>query len=181
MTGVVPSPGSGGMSNPMTAAQDLIVGGSSGTPTRLAAGTPAQKLGVNLAGVVTYVGPERVPIFPSGDTTGATDDTNMLQAIAALPNGGDIVVVAGATPFYTTAGWSPPAQTTDGIDGGGPVSLQGVGMPVLMPVGAAKTGIYYHRSSRVRPPGDVRDRSRGRLRPRHRCGRRQRHGRVGWR
>jgi hypothetical protein len=94
------------MSNPMTAAQDLIVGGSSGAPTRLAAGTPGQKLGVDLAGVVTYVGPERVPISPSGDTTGATDDTNMSQAIAALPNGGDIVVVAGATPFYTTAGWS---------------------------------------------------------------------------
>lgn len=135
------------MSNPMTAAQDLIVGGSSGTPTRLAGGMPAQMLGVNLAGVVTYVGPERVPIFPSGDATGATDDTNVLQAIAALPNGGDIVVVAGATPFYTTAGWSPPAQTTDGVNEGGPVSLQGVGMPVLMPVGEAKTGIYYHRSS----------------------------------
>jgi hypothetical protein len=90
---------------------------------------------------------ERVPIFPSGDTTGATDDTNMAQAIAALPNGGDIVVVAGATPFYTAAGWSLPAQTTGGTDGGGPVSLQGAGMPVLMPVGEAKTGIYYHRSS----------------------------------
>jgi hypothetical protein len=141
------------MSNPMTAAQDLIVGGSAGTPTRLAVGTPAQKLGVDLAGTLTYVGPERVPLFPSGDTTGATDDANMSQAIAALPNGGDIIVVAGATPFFTTAGWSPPAQTTSGVNGGGPVSLQGAGMPVLMPVGAGKTGILYHRTSAYPPRG----------------------------
>lgn len=39
MTGVGPTPEPGGMPNPMIAAQDLIVGGSSGTPTRLAAGT----------------------------------------------------------------------------------------------------------------------------------------------
>lgn len=38
------SVGSAGMTNPMTTSQDIIVGGSSGTPTRLAKGTDGQVL-----------------------------------------------------------------------------------------------------------------------------------------
>lgn len=42
--------GGGGMSNPMSAAGDIIVGGANGTPTRLAMGTAGQVLKVNAAG-----------------------------------------------------------------------------------------------------------------------------------
>ena len=42
--------GDAGMANPMTTAGDIIVGGASGTPTRLAMGTAGQFLCVNAAG-----------------------------------------------------------------------------------------------------------------------------------
>ena len=44
------TPSSGGMSNPMSAAGDIIVGGANGTPTRLAMGSAGQVLKVNAAG-----------------------------------------------------------------------------------------------------------------------------------
>lgn len=44
----------GGMTNPMTTSQDIIVGGASGTPTRLGVGTNGQRLGVS-GGNVTWV------------------------------------------------------------------------------------------------------------------------------
>ena len=42
--------GTGDMSNPMTAKGDIIVGGTSGTPTKLAKGTSGQVLMMNTAG-----------------------------------------------------------------------------------------------------------------------------------
>ncbi len=50
--GVISSSGSG-MTNPMTAAGDIIIGGTSGAPTRLAKGTDGQVLTV-VAGVPAY-------------------------------------------------------------------------------------------------------------------------------
>jgi hypothetical protein len=49
--GVITSTASGGMTNPMTTAGDVIYGGASGTPTRLAAGTSGYVLTSNGAGV----------------------------------------------------------------------------------------------------------------------------------
>lgn len=46
--------GGGGMTNPMTTSQDIIVGGASGTPTRVGVGTNGQRLGVS-AGNITWV------------------------------------------------------------------------------------------------------------------------------
>jgi hypothetical protein len=46
--------GGGGFSNPMTAQYDLIVGGTSGTPTRQAVGANNTFLGVNGSGVLGY-------------------------------------------------------------------------------------------------------------------------------
>lgn len=88
-------------------------------------------------------------LTPSGDTTGATDDTNFYDAVAALdgsgsnPGGGCIYLMADqSTPFYTAEGWNLPAQVVSGESGDGPVCLEGVGMPVLMPAAdsAAATG-----------------------------------------
>lgn len=48
------SGGSSGMTNPMTTAQDLIVGGTAGAPGRLGVGTAGQVLVVSGAGVVSW-------------------------------------------------------------------------------------------------------------------------------
>ena len=45
------SGGGGGMINPMTAVGDIIVGGSSGAPTRLGVGSPGQVLKVGISGI----------------------------------------------------------------------------------------------------------------------------------
>jgi len=44
----------GALSNPMTTSQDLIVGGASGTPTRLAVGNTFQHLTINSGGTVAW-------------------------------------------------------------------------------------------------------------------------------
>jgi hypothetical protein len=104
-------------------------------------------------------------LAPSGDTTGTTDDTNFSAAVSSLPNGGVIYLMGNFnTPFYTKTGWVLPAQTTSGGTGGGPVCLQGLGCPIIRPVGAALTGIKYHRTSNynqddtaIVQPGTIRD------------------------
>jgi len=51
---------SAGMTNPMTTSQDIIVGGSSGTPGRLAVGSAGQALVVNGSGNLAYAGGEGI-------------------------------------------------------------------------------------------------------------------------
>ncbi len=48
------APSSGGMTNPMTTADDIIVGGASGAPTRLAKGANNTVFGVDGSGVLGY-------------------------------------------------------------------------------------------------------------------------------
>ena len=60
--GVLTSLSSGGMTNPMTTAGDIIVGGASGAPTRLGLGTANQALTVNSAGTgVEYSDGSAIP------------------------------------------------------------------------------------------------------------------------
>lgn len=58
----------GGMSNPMTTANDIIVGGSGGTPLRLGIGPEGKVLGVE-GGVLTYMNPNLI-VKRAGDYTG---------------------------------------------------------------------------------------------------------------
>lgn len=60
----------GGMTNPMTTSQDIIVGGSSGTPGRLAVGANGTFLGVS-AGAIVWTTPSG-----SGDVVGPASSTN---------------------------------------------------------------------------------------------------------
>ena len=46
---------SAGMQNPMTAAGDIIVGGTSGAPSKLAKGSNGSLLGVNSSGNLAYL------------------------------------------------------------------------------------------------------------------------------
>jgi len=50
-----PASSGGGMTNPMTTANDIIVGGASGTPTRLGKGANGLPLGVNGSGNLAYL------------------------------------------------------------------------------------------------------------------------------
>jgi hypothetical protein len=52
-----PTGGGGGMTNPMTTAADLIVGGASGAPARLAKGTTGQALTVQADGSLAWATP----------------------------------------------------------------------------------------------------------------------------
>lgn len=67
------SVGSAGMTNPMTTSQDIIVGGSSGTPTRLAKGTDGQALEMygGSVGWRTKITVDTGSYVPTVDTTGS--------------------------------------------------------------------------------------------------------------
>lgn len=67
----------GGMTNPMTTAGDLIYGGTSGTPTRLAIGTAGQVLKVNTAAT----GYEFGAASGTGDVTGPSRATSGRLAV----------------------------------------------------------------------------------------------------
>lgn len=60
MTVTNPSQSSGGLPNPMTTAQDLIVAGAGGTPARLAVGSTGQQLHVRSDGTLYYSRPGRI-------------------------------------------------------------------------------------------------------------------------
>jgi hypothetical protein len=51
-----------GMTNPMTTSQDLIIGGASGTPARLAKGANGTYLGVDGSGNLAYATPSSSPV-----------------------------------------------------------------------------------------------------------------------
>lgn len=65
------TPQSSGMTNPMTTSQDIIVGGSSGTPTRLAKGNNGELLRVNSSGNVAYG--NNLPIITTAPNADNTD------------------------------------------------------------------------------------------------------------
>jgi hypothetical protein len=76
---VVVGPGAGAMSNPMTTSQDIIVGGSSGTPGRLGVGANGQALVVS-GGVLAYAGGEGI----SEPVTGLTSSSGAVTVNCAL-------------------------------------------------------------------------------------------------
>lgn len=63
--------GSVGFANPMTTSQDIIVGGNSGTPTRLAKGSNGYLLGVNASGNLAYS--NNLPILTTAPTSANTE------------------------------------------------------------------------------------------------------------
>lgn len=101
----------GGMSNPMTTNQDLIVGGTSGAPARLGVGSNTQVLTIT-AGVVGW------GASPSGFTNPMTQIGDMISggtagAAIRVPIGANsqVLTVVGGQP-----GWADP---TGGGGGGG--------------------------------------------------------------
>ena len=62
---------SAGMQNPMTAAGDIIVGGTSGAPSKLAKGSNGSLLGVNSSGNLAYT--TGLPYTTTAPTAANTD------------------------------------------------------------------------------------------------------------
>jgi len=92
----------GGMTNPMTTAGDIIIGGASGTPTRLAdvaAGSPFISGGIGVApAYASYVfsaTASQTYTFPSSSKTlAANDGTNMSLSSQTI---GDLIYASSAT------------------------------------------------------------------------------------
>lgn len=100
----------GGMSNPMTTNQDVIVGGASGTPARIGVGSNGQVLAIT-AGVVGWANSASGftnPMSAIGDViTGGTSGAAIRLGIGA---NGQVLTVVGGQP-----GWANPT----GGGGGG--------------------------------------------------------------
>jgi hypothetical protein len=105
---------SGGMSNPMTVLYDLILGGASGTPTRLAVGANGQVLGID-SGVVGWIN------NPAGFVNPMTTIGDMIYATTGgdpdrIPNGanGQVLTMIAGLP-----GWANPTGGGGGSGGVG--------------------------------------------------------------
>lgn len=124
-TAFVKAQPSTGMSNPMTTQGDLIVGGSSGTPSRLAAGSSGYVLTSNGAGATPswaaassggggYT-PGTVPtvVQVAYSVNGGNSAT-----FSVAPTSGNLLVAMCSNPASGTAGsgWTNQAQNTGGTD-----------------------------------------------------------------
>ena len=96
-----------GMTNPMTTAGDMIYGGSSGTPTRLAKGTAGQVLKVNEWGTNFAWGNETIKSIGNTNSYIPSSVINYVTSAA----GNDQALAAGYLQFTTTA---PSANNTNG-------------------------------------------------------------------
>jgi len=139
----------------MTSVGDIIVGGLAGAATRLGAGANGQVLTL-VSGTPAWVAGATsavAVVFPSGDSTGVTDQANITNTWTSglVANGGEVLLAAGTFNVKPPSGVKaliPPAQTTSGITGGNPVCLRGLGpSTIIKPTGAGTICIYYHRTS----------------------------------
>jgi hypothetical protein len=93
-----------GMTNPMTTAQDIIVGGSSGTPGRLAAGAEGAVLKI-VSGVVAW-GTDSTGGSPAFSDVAAGTNTNAL----VVGTGGSLTVSGSGTINATSLGGTAAAS-----------------------------------------------------------------------
>jgi hypothetical protein len=107
---------SGGMTNPMTTQDDLIVGGASGAPGRLAKGTDGQVLTVD---PTTH---HLVWLDPTTGGATALDDLTDVDTTTTPPSDGDVLTYDNGSSLWV------PAAPTGG--GGGGATIQ---FPALKP------------------------------------------------
>lgn len=99
--------GGGGFSNPMTTANDIIIGGTSGTATRLALGTNGNLLGAS-GSTIGYFTPSTFGLIANAsvayvyvtgmDSTGVTDSTSVITAaMNSLPASGGTLIIPTIT------------------------------------------------------------------------------------
>lgn len=110
----------------LTTQGDLMVGGTSGVPQRLAAGTSGWYLKSNGPGAVpSYAAVSggssgyNAVLTPSGDATGATDAAAINTAVAALPSTGGVIRLLPSATWYIECGQVSIARSAVYIDGTG--------------------------------------------------------------
>lgn len=112
----VPAAPSGGMSNPMTTGGDMIVGGASGTPTRVAAGTDGH-VWTMVAGVPAWAAPTS-----GGGLTNWADGLNSSSPNATVPVA-SLTASNAATnvdaALVAKGSGATTAQVADGTSAGG--------------------------------------------------------------
>jgi hypothetical protein len=124
--------GGGGMTNPMTNAADIIVGGASGTPARLAKGTAFQQLRMNSGATAQEWANDVqcIPIACSDETTALTAGnakvtfrmpyafvlTDIRASVTTAPTGGTLLTVdvneGGSTILSTKLTFDASEKTT---------------------------------------------------------------------
>ncbi len=125
---VAPGAG-GGLANPMTTAQDLIVGGAAGAPTRLGVGGAQQVLTV-VGGVLTWATPTSGTNGNPANLTGATAATRYVGGTAsgAPTTGtfavGDFVVAQDGKHWTCTVAGTPGTWVQVGGSAGAAVYPQ---------------------------------------------------------
>ena len=120
------------LSNPMTTAEDIIVGGASGVPERLAAGSEGDVLTID-SGAVAWAAPAGGGVLrqfvtgssSSDDTTSSTTLQNSSLSLAITPTASDSVLViqaTGAAEFRATGstadrfGWIALYNSTNSVE-----------------------------------------------------------------
>jgi hypothetical protein len=121
-----------GMTNPMTAASDLIVGGSAGLPARLAAGSHGQVLAVGSSGTVAWANTPvdwvNVVTAYGADPTGVADSTAAISnALAAVPSGGQTVYLPAGTYLLNGASALTLSVAGTRLTGAGPGTVIKIG------------------------------------------------------
>ncbi|HET6866292.1 MAG TPA: hypothetical protein VFH80_10225 [Solirubrobacteraceae bacterium] len=146
------TPTSGTMSNPMTTADDMIVGGTSGAPTRLAIGSNGQVLTV-VSGAPTWASTVLAPTGPSG-TVGAA-----FPATYTLPSPSTYNQIEGTVSANTTL--TAPAAAAGamfelGLVSGGAFTVAFAASPtVTFPDYQSATTAVAHINSRLAGGGTV--------------------------
>lgn len=97
------SPTAPGMTNPMTTAEDIIKGGSAGTPVRVGVGSNGQVLGIAAGAVGWITNPAGFsnPMTTSGDII--TGSASGAPGRLGIGGTGDVLTVVAGVPA-----WSPP-------------------------------------------------------------------------
>lgn len=114
------TPASPGMANPMTTQGDIIYGGASGAPTRLAKGTAGQVLKMNSGGTAPEWGADTAGMTNPMTTQGDIIYGGASGAPTALAKGtaGFLLAATSTVPVYTNSlpilTTAPSAANTDG-------------------------------------------------------------------
>lgn len=165
-----------GMSNPMTASQDLIIGGASGTPARLAKGSNGTYLGVDGTGNLAYsaiagatlvaakVHNSAVQSIPNAVATNLTFDTEIYDTDAfhsivsntdryTIPSGKAGKYRMGVRGQFAGSTGGTTRQLTLGIDkGGGSVNHAACNQPPHPTATVARMECWYEDDLSV---GDI--------------------------
>lgn len=140
--------GGGGMTNPMTTAADIIVGGASGTPARLGKGTALQVLRVNAAGTaLEYADPAgggggmTNPMTTAGDII-VGGASGVPSRLAKGTDGQVLTLVSGSLVWGSAGGGGGLTNFTESISTSVPNNIINSAMLIATGVGGNIDAVF---------------------------------------